>query len=118
MSPDAIVVLCSVPSEFDAELLAAALVERSLAACVQVGQGVTSIYRWKGALERSSEKLVLIKTRRDLFTRVEAAIRAAHPYEVPEIIALAVSDGHAPYLAWIAQSTADGRPSSMGRVNR
>ena len=104
--PQAIVVLCAVPPEFDAESLATDLVERSLAACVQVGPLVTSIYRWKGVTERSSEKVLVIKTRRDLYRRVEAAIRAGHPYDVPEIIALSVSDGHAPYLAWIAETTA------------
>ena len=106
--PDAIVVLCAVPMEFDAESLARELVERSLAACVQVGPGVTSVYRWKGAVEKSSERLLLIKTRRELFGGVETAIRARHPYEVPEIIALPVSDGHAPYLAWISEATAPG----------
>ena len=104
--PQAIVVLCAVPPEFDAEGLATDLVERSLAACVQVGPGVTSVYRWKGTVEKSSEMLLLIKTRRELFSGVEAAIRARHPYDVPEIIALSVSDGHAPYLAWIAETTA------------
>ncbi len=105
--PGAIVVLCAVPSEFDCESLARDLVERSLAACVQVGPGVTSVYRWKGAVEKSSERLLLIKTRRELFSGVEAAIRAGHPYDVPEIIALSVSDGHAPYLAWIAEATVE-----------
>lgn len=103
---DAIVVLCAVPAEFDAESLARDLVERSLAACVQVGPGVTSIYRWKGAVEKSSERLLVIKTRRELFGGVETAIRARHPYEVPEIIALPVSEGHAPYLDWISETTA------------
>ena len=106
--PDAIVVLCTVPVEFDVESLATDLVERALAACVQVGPGVTSVYRWKGAMEKSSERLLLIKTRRELFRGVETAIRARHPYELPEIIALPVSDGHAPYLAWISETTATG----------
>lgn len=105
--PQAVVVLCAVPPEFDAESLARDLVERSLAACVQVGLGVTSVYRWKGVVEKSSETLLLIKTRRGLFSGVEAAIRARHPYDVPEIIALSVSDGHAPYLAWLAEATVE-----------
>lgn len=103
---EAIVVLCTVPLAFEAERLATDLVERSLAACVQVGPAVTSIYRWKGAVEKTSEKLLIIKTRAALFAAVEGAIRAQHPYEVPEIIALVVSDGHAPYLSWIAGTTA------------
>jgi periplasmic divalent cation tolerance protein len=101
---EAILVLCAVPEDFDAEGLGRALVEQSLAACVQVGPVVTSIYRWKGSTEKTRERLILIKTRAELFARVEAPIRAAHPYEVPEIIALPVSDGHAPYLAWITEA--------------
>lgn len=101
-----IVILCAVPEDFDAEPLAKALLEPSLAACVQIGTGITSMYRWKGAVETSRERLVLIKTRAELFARVEAAIRALHPYETPEIIALNVSDAHAPYLAWLAAETA------------
>ncbi|HQZ16774.1 MAG TPA: divalent-cation tolerance protein CutA [Vicinamibacteria bacterium] len=104
--PEAIVVLCTVPADFDAERLARELVERSLAACVQIGPGVTSVYRWQGALEKSAEKILLIKSRTGLFGALEAAIKARHPYQVPEIIALPVSDGHAPYLEWLAASTA------------
>lgn len=104
--PGAIVVLCTVPPDFDAERLAAELVERSLAACVQIGPGVTSVYRWQGAVEKGAEKILLIKSRAGLFGALEAAIKASHPYEVPEIIALPVSDGHAPYLDWLAASTA------------
>lgn len=103
-----IVILCAIPEDFDAEPLAKALLAQSLAACVQVGCAVTSMYRWKGAVERSGERLILIKTRAELFAPVEAVIRALHPYEVPEIIALPVSEGHAPYLAWLAAETAAG----------
>ncbi len=104
-----IVVMCALPVEFAADRLAAQLVERSLAACVQIGPGVTSTYRWKGAIETSTERLILIKTRRELFARVEAAVREVHPYDVPEIIALSVTAAHAPYLAWIAGETDSGR---------
>ena len=103
-----VVILCAVPEDFDAEPLARALLAQSLAACVQVGSAITSLYRWKGAVEKSRERLLLIKTRAELFPKVEAAIRALHPYEVPEIIALPVSEGHAPYLAWLAAETAAG----------
>ena len=102
-----VVVLCTVPEGFDVSGLAADLVNGSLAACVQFGPAVTSVYAWKGALERSSERLVLIKTRASLFNQVEAAIRSRHPYDVPEILALKVSAGHAPYLAWLAETTSD-----------
>lgn len=103
---EAIVVLCTVPVDFDAESLASELVERSLAACVQIASGVTSVYKWQGALEKSQERLLLIKSRRELFGAIEAAIKAGHPYDVPEIIALPVSVGHGPYLDWLAAATA------------
>ena len=106
MIPEAIVVLCTVPLDFDAERLARELVERSLAACVQIGPGVTSVYRWQGATEKSEERLLIIKSRRELFGAIEAAIKSRHPYEVPEIVALEVSAGHPPYLDWLAASTA------------
>lgn len=103
---DALVVLCTVPRDFDVEALAHELVDRSLAACVQVGPAITSVYRWKGAVEKSDERLVLIKTRSGLFTQLEAAIKVLHPYEVPEIVALEVRASHAPYLDWIIEATA------------
>lgn len=116
MNPDgAIVVLCAVPLDFETEALARVLLDASLAACVQVSSSVTSIYRWKGAIEKSEEKLLVIKTRRELFRSVEEAIRAKHPYDVPEIVAWPLCDGHAPYLAWLAAETADAltsRPDS------
>jgi periplasmic divalent cation tolerance protein len=105
MMPGAIVVLCAVPADFDALGLANDLVERSLAACVQIGSGVTSVYRWQGAVERSEERVLLIKSRRELFGPIETAIRARHPYEVPEIIALPVADGYPPYLSWLSEAT-------------
>jgi periplasmic divalent cation tolerance protein len=104
--PEAIVVLCTVPLDFDAERLANELVERSLAACVQIGPPVTSVFRWQGAVEKSVERILIIKSRSGLFAALGAAIKARHPYEVPEIIALPVSDGHPPYLDWLAASTA------------
>lgn len=103
--PHAIVILCACPLDFDAEALAQDLVERALAACVQVGPGITSFYTWKGAVEKTPERLLIIKTRSELFRAVEDAIRARHPYDVPEIVALSVSQAHAPYLAWIAEAT-------------
>ena len=114
MSEEAIVVLCTVPPDFDAEGLAKDLVERSLAACVQVGPRVASFYKWQGSLERSDERLLLIKSQRARFPALEAAIRAVHPYEVPEIVALTVSDSHAPYLAWIAEGTRGATSGNRG----
>lgn len=103
--PQAILVFCAVPEDFDGEGLAERLVAQSLAACVQMGPTISSTYMWKGALERSRERLLLIKTTRRRFTEVETVIRSMHPYDVPEIVAVPVSDGHAPYLAWITENT-------------
>lgn len=104
-SAESIVILCAIPLDFEAGELAESLVNERLAACVQIGANVTSVYRWREKIEKADERLLLIKTRRSLFREVEAAIRARHPYDVPEIIALPILDGHAPYLAWIAETT-------------
>ena len=101
---DALVVLVTVPNAETAEKLAEALVGEQLAACVNVLDGVRSTYRWKGAVERDDELLCICKTTRAAFDRLRARIVELHPYEVPEVIALPVELGHAPYLAWIMAS--------------
>jgi periplasmic divalent cation tolerance protein len=103
---DHVVVLCTVGRAEDAETIARALVDERLAACVSVVPTVLSIYRWKGAVEREEERLLIIKTRRARFEELRAAIVARHPYEVPEIVALPLEAGHAPYLAWIDECVA------------
>jgi len=80
------------------------LVESSLAACVQVLGPISSTYRWKGRLETAREWLCLIKTRGDIYSRVEATIAERHPYEVPEIVALPISQGSHPYLSWLERA--------------
>jgi periplasmic divalent cation tolerance protein len=85
----------------DAERIAQALVERRLAACVQIVGPVTSVYRWQEKIETAQEWQCHIKSRGEHFATIEAAIRSLHPYEVPEIIALPIHAGSAPYLAWI-----------------
>lgn len=87
----------------DAERLAYALVERRLAACVQIVGPIHSTYRWQGKIETAEEWLCLVKTRRDLYLVVEQAILELHPYEVPEIIALPITAGNASYLAWLEE---------------
>ena len=99
-----LVVLSTVGKAEDAERIGRALVERGLAACVNVLPAVTSIYRWKGKLEKEEERLLLIKTRADRFAALERALVSLHPYEVPEVIALPIADGHRPYLAWLDES--------------
>jgi len=95
-------------SALDARRIALALVDQRLAACVNIVPQVESIYRWEGKIEQATETTLLIKTRRDLVPAVTAAVRAIHPYEVPEIIALPIASdrGNADYLAWVRSETA------------
>lgn len=101
---DHVVVLSTVGKAEDAARLARALVERRLAACVNVVAGVRSVYRWKGNVEEDEERLLVIKTRRDRFEALRAALLSLHPYELPEAIVLPIEAGHAPYLAWLDES--------------
>jgi len=101
---DALLVLVTVPNEETATKLAEALVGEQLAACVNVLDGVRSIYRWKGAVERDDELLCICKTTRDGFEKLRARVVELHPYELPEVIALPIAAGHAPYLDWITAS--------------
>ena len=91
----------TVGSEAEARNMARALVEGRLAACVQIVP-VASVYRWEGAVEEAAEHLLLCKIASADFAAVEAAIRARHGYDVPEIVMTGIADGHAPYLAWLA----------------
>ena len=100
-----LLVLTNLPDRPSAEALARELVERRLAACVNVLAACHSIYRWQGELETASEVPLLIKTRSERYAALEAAIRQHHPYELPEIIALPVTAGLPDYLAWVAAET-------------
>ena len=84
-----------------AENIAQHLVETKLAACVQILGPITSIYRWKGKVENAQEWLCLIKTRDNLYAKVEAAIKSVHSYETPEIISVPIIEGSKEYLSWI-----------------
>lgn len=99
-----VVALSTVGSAQDAERLALALVERRLAACVSVVPGLVSTYRWKGEVCRDEERLLVIKTRAERLEALGQALVELHPYEVPELVALPVEAGHAPYLAWLDES--------------
>jgi periplasmic divalent cation tolerance protein len=100
-----VVLLSTVATREDAERIAQALVERRLAACVNVVPGVVSVYRWKGKVEKEGELLLVIKTRGERLADLKAALLAGlHPYEVPELVVLPVAGGHAPYLDWIAEN--------------
>jgi periplasmic divalent cation tolerance protein len=105
----AILVLTQMPDRTSAQTLARSLVESRLAACVSVGAPGDSLYHWRGEIETAQEIPVTIKTSSERYVELEAAIRAHHPYELPEIIAVPVVDGLAPYLQWVADET---RPQS------
>jgi periplasmic divalent cation tolerance protein len=104
-SQSAILVLTHLPDQPAAMELARALVKERLAACVNVGAPVQSMYHWQGQIETADEIPVTIKTRAALYPRVEAAILASHPYELPEIVAVPLLDGLRPYLDWIDAET-------------
>ena len=95
-------VLTTVGSEEEAERICALLLERRLAACVQTVGPIVSRYRWQGELERAGEWQCLAKTEAALYAEVESAIRAAHSYEEPEILAIPVLAGSRGYLSWIS----------------
>ncbi len=99
---EARIVLTTLADEKQAEKFAEVLVERRLAACVNIVGPIRSIYRWKGNIERESEFLLIIKTTSEQASRLEAAFKELHPYELPERVELSVEGGSEAYLAWIA----------------
>ncbi len=99
-----VVALSTVGTAEDAERIARALVERRLAACVNVVPNVVSVYRWKGEVCRDQELLLVVKTRRERLGALREALVGMHPYEVPELVALPIEAGHEPYLAWLDES--------------
>jgi periplasmic divalent cation tolerance protein len=101
---EALVVITTTETNEDAERLARLLVERELAACVQVLPQITSVYSWQGKLEQATESLLLIKTTRAAYPRLETAIKENHPYQTPEIIAMPVEAGSNGYLNWLTAS--------------
>jgi periplasmic divalent cation tolerance protein len=103
---DFLLVLSTCPSMEAAESMARALVEASLAACVNVAPGLKSIYCWNGSLQSDEEALMLIKTTTERFPALRERLVELHPYEVPEVVALPIVDGHDAYLRWIGSATA------------
>lgn len=103
----AVVAFVTCPDRRSARRVADGLIARRAAACVNILPGVTSVYRWQGKVERSAEHLLIIKTTAAGFSALRRAVLALHPYDVPEIIALPVTQGHRPYLDWVYQSLSD-----------
>ena len=107
VSASVVVVLTTFPSPEKAAEIARILVEERLAACVNILPAVRSIYRWKNEIEDETETLAIAKTTADRAEALHGRLLALHPYDVPEVIALPVSGGHAPYLAWVAGSVVE-----------
>jgi periplasmic divalent cation tolerance protein len=100
-----LVILCSCPDHETARRIAHDLVSGSLVACVNVVPGLRSIYRWNGSVQDDAEVMMILKTTGDRLEAARARLVELHPYDVPEFIALAASDGHDPYLQWVVDST-------------
>jgi len=103
-----ITALTTAPSAEAAKRLVRTLVERRVIACGTVLPGAVSIYRWQGAIAEEEEVVVLLKTTAERWPELAATLPGLHPYEVPELLALRVADGHPPYLAWVRAETAGG----------
>lgn len=99
------IIFCTVPSNAIAKQISQELVSQRAAACCTILPAVQSVYRWKEEIEQTEEYLLIIKTHANNFSKVEKLIRANHPYEVPEIIAMPISQGTPAYLDWIQKET-------------
>lgn len=106
MQTDYAIVLSTCANKREAERIAERLIADGAAACVNIVDKITSIYRWKGKIEKSSECLLVIKTRADLTDRVEGTIKGFSSYECPEVIVVPVAGGSSDYLLWIDDATA------------
>lgn len=100
-----LLVMTNVPDVATAQTMARALVDAKLAACVNILPGVQSIYRWQDAVEHAHEITLLIKTTQRRYAQLQRAIVSAHPYDVPEVVAWPLCDGHLPYLHWVVAET-------------
>ncbi|MDA8173005.1 MAG: divalent-cation tolerance protein CutA [Nitrospiraceae bacterium] len=111
MSPERgfTVVLITAPNEDEGARIARTLVEESLAACVNMVKNIRSVYYWQGRVHDEAEALLIVKTRRELFGALSARVKELHSYEVPEIIALPVTEGPAGYLNWLYEATSGQR---------
>jgi periplasmic divalent cation tolerance protein len=105
MDESVLLVLSNLPDHASAEMVARVLVEQRLAACVNIMSPCRSVYRWQGKIEQAEEVPLLAKTTRSRYAALEACIRAHHPYELPEIIAVPLQSGLAEYLGWVASET-------------
>jgi periplasmic divalent cation tolerance protein len=110
---DKVIVLTTCGKSEDAEKLAQALVEKRLAACVNVVSGVRSFYRWQGKIENDAEFLLIVKTARGLVDQLRQELEKIHPYELPELVVAPIIDGSPNYLAWLEKEVASEGPSAV-----
>jgi len=103
-----IVVFITTVDKKQAEAIASALVERSIAACVNIVEGIDSLFRWQGKVDRQKECLMIVKSRKALMPKLIKLVKSLHSYDVPEIIALPIIAGEKKYLEWLDEST--GKP--------
>ncbi len=99
------IIYCTVPNEFNANLIATTLVEENLAACVNILPSVTSVYKWEGIVQNDNELLLVIKTREEKFEEIESKIKSLHEYNLPEIISVPIIKGSEEYQNWIQKAT-------------
>jgi periplasmic divalent cation tolerance protein len=104
---EAVIVLTTWPAESDPKGMAATLVDERLAACVNILPPMESVYRWKEAVERATERQLIVKSSRQAVARLLDRLTSLHPYDVPEILVLPVTGGGEAYLRWMAESTRD-----------
>jgi periplasmic divalent cation tolerance protein len=105
MTAEYVIVLTTLPGDFEIRTFARTLVEDRLAACVNLLPPMESVYRWEGQVEQETERQVIIKTSRDRVIALWDRIRELHPYETPEFVVLSIQDGSDAYLRWIGEST-------------
>ena len=105
MTTEYIIVFITAPNEEEAARISHAIVGEKLAACVNIIRSVRSIYRWQGRVEDEQEVLMIVKTKRTLFERLQGRVKELHSYSVPEIIGLPVVEGSKQYLDWLGQET-------------
>ncbi|HVP68475.1 MAG TPA: divalent-cation tolerance protein CutA [Anaeromyxobacteraceae bacterium] len=117
MASEAMVVLVTAPTAEVAAGVARALVEEGLAACGNVVPGVRSIYRWEGKVADDAEALIVLKTERRVLPALKERLPQVHPYGVPELLAIRVEDGLAPYLAWLGAALRPRRRAARGRAS-
>lgn len=109
-----LLILTTVPDEEKGKEIARRLVERKLAACVNISPAVRSTYWWEGKISEDKEHILFIKTREQLFEALEQEVASLHPYSVPELIAFKIKKASSPYLAWLDSVTAGGDPDTKG----